>query len=1148
MPSKTSEQDLFQLAHSGFLTKLSGYIQKTGKKLNVNGLSRDGATALIQCVQGARVDPTAPGADHVACCQLLLRCGAKPNLADRLGRTALHWAVFYKKTEFVRVLLESKADVSVEDKKGQNVIQFAVRMNAVECLKLLCESDPVSSNGKILAKPSTSVGTPLIYATKLGHKECCEILLRAGANIDIKDQMYFDKTCLHVATELDHADIVEMLIKYNADLKAEDAKGNTILHMSCVHGNPRCTEVILDACKKGTKELVERRNKAGLTALMVASQQGHEKVVKLLLDHNSPTSVQDQAGKTALHYATEKGHTTCVELLLARDPGLPWTQDSEGRSPLHLAVIEGKKEVVVQMLKHGSVNCQDGQGHTPLHWAVVCGFHDLIDLLVDHGGDPSLVDDHGAQPLHYAAQMCGDPNVSGIGILCLKALIKRGAKVNAIDVGHKTPLLWAASAGSSEACRLLKEAGANTNMADLDGLTALHCAVTCNHSGCVATIIKECECKVDVPDKNGCTPLYYAAAMDQADNVELLLESGASPNYADTNGKSPVHCAVESASLDVLKLLREHNGSLESTGPLGHSPFHEAILREDLDILKFLIASGCKPDSKDEKGRTPLHVAAENAKVTSCRFLVDLKVDLDAIYHHENGLMLTPLDCAWDSGAVACMDFLASVGAQRRRDLDGTDKQADNSPRTPRDELTESAKNMDDNASQKSDGSRMGKGRPYAVAPHPSYDHAQQRNEDEKQQADERKSLRSMSIDKKLGDWEGYVKDHVQFLDDLLSVDHERLESIKSHAMQEKENLVKRLEDIRKEMEQRMEKKSSEAEKLREERRKQQLEDKKAFEERWKKIQEQYLQIGNKASHQMTVHKQATEAIDKKSAKMEKRFRKQKSDLSSRRSTSRSSTVNDDERTQRHVDWLKRKNKEYLEKKNAVKLQGVIKIDSVTLSANAKRSSSPKRQRSPVASKVDHSHHTRRSPSPPSHCTPPPPRAAHPSHQQTSEKQPRHSRQPSQWDQPRMGVHPKRTPIDRGDALHGNPAPSSSLSSPKPSQSGISPSKSKSRGGRLSADSGRTSSQSNASSHSLTSHQLAQMRRNHGDSLNRKLWPKSWELHDNFANQEEEEIYDLKRHFSPRWDGKLRHRHILQFTTSASGSGRRQRPETEAEA
>lgn len=1178
MPSKSSGQDLFQLAHAGFPEKLSAYLQKNGKKLNVNEFSKDGATALIQCVQGSRVDPAAPGTDHAECCQIILRSGANPNLADKLGRTALHWAVFYKKAEFVRILLKGKGEMTKEDKKGQNVMQFAIRMNAAECLKVICDSLGLdnSSNSKILSKPSASVGTPLIQATKLGHKECCEILLQAGANIDIKDQTYFDKTSLHIATELNHSDIVEMLMKYDADSQAQDSQGNTILHLSCTQSSPRCLEVILSQGGKKVQSLVERRNKAGLIPLMVASQMGFDKHVKMLIEHNSPIGVQDESGKTALHHATEKGNRPCAELLCQADSGLPWTTDSEGRTPLHLAVIAGKKDLMEFLVQNSGMNLQDNQGHTPIHWAVVCGFHDLIDTLVEHGGDPSLVDDHGASPLHYAAQMCGDRGVSEIGILCLKALIKRGAKINAIDKGHKTPLLWAASAGSSEACKLLKEAGADCSLADLDGLTALHCAVTCNHSACVDTLLTECGCAADTPDKNGCTPLFYASSMDQADNVKALLDKGASPNYTDNKGKSPMHCAASSASLDALRLLKEHHGSMEQAGSAGETPFHEAVEKGDVDTIKFMIDNGCAPGSQDQNGRTPLHIAAGNANMDLCKYLVGLKVDIDAVYRNQNGLKMTPLDSAWDIGAIACMNYLASIGAKRGRELDSSspqkqegkpqedgaqdmktqrkDSQADNGRSSTKKDRSESrvqkqGKGSKDSTSPRDDSSKIEKS-PYMKAPHSTYDHAEKRNKGEQQEAKERKNLHSTSVEKRLADWEGYIADHVDFLDDLLEVKHQRLESIQSHAIQEKEALVKKLEEIRGEMEKRMEKKASETEKLKEERRKQQADEKKNTEERWKKIQEQYLHIESKVSRQLTVHRQATQVMDIKMVKMEKkRLRREKTDLATaRQSHSRSSASDDVDRTQKHQEWLKQKNKEYLEKKNAVKLKGPIKIDSATLNRHLARSSSPQgHNKSQVPSRINNSHR-RRSPSPPHDRLryqwqelEKQQRQLEQQHQQLKKK---HSRPQTRA----ASITENGTTSSPTAGHHGNSVPSSASPHLPGSRSGHQKRPSGDGGGE---GGGRRSKQSPAGSDSqgLTSHQLAQMRRSHGDSLIRKMWPRSRELLDGRARQEDEaeEIYDLKRHFSPRWDGKLRPRHVLQFRSSASGMSSDRRSEAQAE-
>ena len=47
-------------------------------------------------------------------------------------------------------------------------------------------------------------------------------------------------------------------------------------------------------------------------------------------------------------------------------------------------------------------NAKDGQGNSPLHYAASIGFTDLIQVLKEWGGDASLQNDRGANPVHYA--------------------------------------------------------------------------------------------------------------------------------------------------------------------------------------------------------------------------------------------------------------------------------------------------------------------------------------------------------------------------------------------------------------------------------------------------------------------------------------------------------------------------------------------------------------------------------------------------------------------------------------------------------------------------------------------------------------------------------------------------------------------------
>ena len=54
----------------------------------------------------------------------------------------------------------------------------------------------------------------------------------------------------------------------------------------------------------------------GDTALTVASSQGFENIVKLLLEHNANVNLQNKYGWTALEIAEEKGNTTIVEIMM----------------------------------------------------------------------------------------------------------------------------------------------------------------------------------------------------------------------------------------------------------------------------------------------------------------------------------------------------------------------------------------------------------------------------------------------------------------------------------------------------------------------------------------------------------------------------------------------------------------------------------------------------------------------------------------------------------------------------------------------------------------------------------------------------------------------------------------------------------------
>ncbi len=62
------------------------------------------------------------------------------------------------------------------------------------------------------------------------------------------------------------------------------------------------------------------------------------------------------------------------------------------------------------------------QGRTPLHFAVIRGKRDVVEYLLKRGANPNLRDDYGNTPLHYAYE---NRDVKMVSIL-MKAGMDRG--------------------------------------------------------------------------------------------------------------------------------------------------------------------------------------------------------------------------------------------------------------------------------------------------------------------------------------------------------------------------------------------------------------------------------------------------------------------------------------------------------------------------------------------------------------------------------------------------------------------------------------------------------------------------------------------------------------------------------------------------
>ncbi|XP_047196132.1 E3 ubiquitin-protein ligase MIB2 isoform X6 [Hippoglossus stenolepis] len=334
----------------------------------------------------------------------------------------------------------------------------------------------------------------------------------------------------------------------------------------------------------------------GKTALQVAAHQGHMEVVKALLQANSSVEVKDEDGDTALHYTAFGNQAEIARLLLSKGANVNLLNNSMCTA-LHIAVNKGFTDVVRVLTEHSAdVNLQDSYGDTPLHDAIAKDFRQIIEILVVVPSIDFTQQNHrGFNLLHHASlkgnklatekilgrarQLVDVKKEDGFSALHLAALnnhrdvaemlVKEGrCDINIRNNRNQTPLQLAVTQGHTELVQLLVAEGADVNMEDEDGDTAMHVALLRpqlanvmlsptvgtssteeSSEGCSSTSLY---CRLSASGLLGNTELSVGAAL-----ACFLAQEGSDINYANHKGKSPLDLVADSTMLQLIKSFSE---------------------------------------------------------------------------------------------------------------------------------------------------------------------------------------------------------------------------------------------------------------------------------------------------------------------------------------------------------------------------------------------------------------------------------------------------------------------------------------------------------------------------------------------------------------------------------------------------------------
>uniref|UniRef100_A0A3B4TMN8 Ankyrin repeat and sterile alpha motif domain containing 6 n=1 Tax=Seriola dumerili TaxID=41447 RepID=A0A3B4TMN8_SERDU len=316
--------------------------------------------------------------------------------------------------------------------------------------------------------------TALQFASASGHENLVRFLLRKGASVDSRNN--YGWTPLMQAARFGHLTVAHILLENGAEINGRNRLGASVLTMAARGGHTHVVKLLLESGAyvddydhlAVAAEAVSNGNNNNscrlgefmdITALMVASQHGHEATVRLLLEWGSDVSFsQKTTGWGPLMVATLSGKVVVAQQLVERgaDPDRvnvlsktafelamqlkqrdvkayldsittvrPQTDDERRRPDVFSALKLGNSQLVKEILEEDptQVNSSNQEGASPLMMAAVSGQLEVVQLMVEKNADIDKQDGvHGWTALMQATYH-GNKDI-------VKYLLSQGADVN----------------------------------------------------------------------------------------------------------------------------------------------------------------------------------------------------------------------------------------------------------------------------------------------------------------------------------------------------------------------------------------------------------------------------------------------------------------------------------------------------------------------------------------------------------------------------------------------------------------------------------------------------------------------------------------------------------------------------------------------
>ncbi|CAF0836505.1 unnamed protein product [Didymodactylos carnosus] len=469
-------------------------------------------------------------------------------------QTPLHAAVKNCNIDWTRKLLICGACVNVVDHYGKNVLHYAIELyDQLDIIRLI-----LKTNIDINARDKVQLRTPLHYAVENNQLIIVQLLLKAGASVDIVDNKY--GAPIQLAARNGYIDLFKLLLDADSQNTVRSAQFYPATHLAAMNGFYELYWIMFNKYNIS----VNLRDQAYSTVLHYVAKRGDLEEVKRLVLGGANVNLLDNRSWNALQYAVRFDFTS-VAVYLIENGTVENRRCCQHELPLYLGALHLHTETLKALISVYRLTDVQLLWDIVLRSSIIHKDREKIIYALEMGARldsfstqiETLLTSPGLTAMHLAVEK------SSIDIIIL-LLQQPQANVNMLDQTGRTLLHHCAIYNREDILNLLVD----HYHADINALTnknenAFFLALSSRNFDFAKSLLNRGS-KIDFNQIYGAnkTLLEHAIVLKAIYFVQLFLKMDANPNLSYNIDNSPMRLAIDAGSVEIIHSLIDNGADI----------------------------------------------------------------------------------------------------------------------------------------------------------------------------------------------------------------------------------------------------------------------------------------------------------------------------------------------------------------------------------------------------------------------------------------------------------------------------------------------------------------------------------------------------------------------------------------------------------